>query len=303
MTETSGVFIVDKPAGMTSAGLTNILKRLLKVKKIGHSGTLDPFATGVMVCCTGQATRLSRFFLAGTKSYEAVMVLGVATDTQDATGTVTAVSGETNFPEEVVSEVLARFMGESLQAPPVYSALKHEGVPLYRLAREGRPVQKPARPIHISEIRLIDMNLPEVRFQVTCSAGTYIRTLCTDMGTLLGCGAHLKELRRTEACGFGIGEAVSLEALQELAEEGRAFERMISMSDALKGLPEVVATPAVAEKIRYGRPVLKTDLGVDLRNGERYIKIVDRDRCLIAVLTMDEDKSAYDYGCVMGPER
>ena len=303
MSETSGVFILDKPAGMTSARLTDILKRLLKVKKIGHSGTLDPFATGVMVCCTGQATRLARFFLEGGKSYEAVMVLGAATDTQDATGTVVSVSGETNFSEEEISQVLSRFMGESLQAPPVYSALKHEGVPLYRLAREGRPVQKPARIIHISEIRLLGMNLPEVRFQVTCGAGTYIRTLCADMGTLLGCGAHLKELRRTAACGFGIGEAVSLEALGELAEEGRAFERMIPMSDALKGVPEVEATPAVAEKIGYGRSILKVDLGLDLRNRERYIKIVDRNRCLIAVLTVDEDKSAYDYGCVMGPKR
>jgi len=295
----SGVFIIDKPGEISSAKLVAFVKRVLGVKKAGHTGTLDPFATGVMVCCVNQATKLARFFLGGDKSYEATLTLGVETDTQDVTGNVIATCGETTFSGEVLETVLNRFLGEIDQLPPVYSALKHKGKRLYRLAREGRPVQKPARRIEISSIRLLSVELPDIRFHVSCSAGTYIRTLCADIGAALGCGAHLKRLKRTEACGFRLEDAVQMSALEHLAGSGRGFEAMIPMAEALKGFPEVVAEESVARKIHHGQPLPKTAFGSDYGSGNEYVKVVDRDHRLLAILKSCGEKSTYDYECVL----
>ena len=300
LVQPSGILIIDKPAGMSSAKLVAIIKRVLGVKKAGHTGTLDPFATGVMVCCVNQATKLARFFLGGKKSYEATLTLGVETDTQDATGEVTAACSETTFSEEAIVSVMKKFVGEIEQLPPVYSALKHQGVRLYRLAREGRPVQKPARRVHISSIRLLSVDLPDVRFQVTCSAGTYVRTLCADIGANLGCGGHMKSLKRTEACGFRLDEALQISTLERHAVSGRGFESMIPMAEALKEFPEVVADNSVARDILHGRPISKNAFSVEDGHQEKYIKVVDRDHRLLAVLTSCGDTGTYDYACVLG---
>lgn len=300
LTQPSGIFIIDKPGDMSSAKLVAFVKRVLGVKKAGHTGTLDPFATGVMVCCVNQATKLSRFFLGGGKSYEATLTLGVETDTQDVTGSVIATCGETTFSRETIASVLSRFLGESDQLPPVYSALKHKGKRLYRLAREGRPVQKPARRVHISSIHLISVDLPDVRIQMSCGAGTYVRTLCADIGKALGCGAHLKQLKRTEACGFRLEDALQMSTLEQLAGSGKGFDEMISMAEALKGFPEVEAEDGVAQKIRHGRSLPKTAFGFDHGGQNKFIKVVDRNHRLLAVLTSCSEKSTYDYECVLG---
>lgn len=299
MAQPSGVFIIDKPEEISSARLVASVKRILGVKKAGHTGTLDPFATGVMVCCVNRATKLARFFLGGGKSYEATLALGVETDTQDATGSVTATCEDTDFTRDAIVSVLDRFLGEIDQMPPVYSALKHEGRRLYRLAREGRPVQKPVRRVNISSIRLLSVDLPEVRFQVSCSSGTYIRTLCADIGKTLGCGAHLKQLRRTEACGFRLEDALTLSALERLAGSGEVFDRMISMAGALKGFPEVVAEESVARKIRHGQLLPKTAFGSGCEGQHKFIKVVDRDRSLLAILKSCSEKSTFDYETVL----
>jgi tRNA pseudouridine55 synthase len=289
---------MDKPEGLSSAGLVAVVKKTLKVRKIGHAGTLDPMATGVMVCCTNQATKLARFFLGGNKRYEATLSLGIETDTQDATGTVTATHSVPGFTKDKLKAVLETFMGDMEQTPPVYSALKHRGVPLYRLARRGQPVQKPPRSVHILSIQLLDMVLPEVRFEVVCSAGTYIRTLCADIGNRLGCGGHMKELRRTTASGFHIHEALSVEALKELAKEGRGFDKMVPMAEALKELETVIAEKDVATAISYGRPLPKQVLGTGKKSSANFIKVVDRNHRLLAVLSSSDGKKTYDYECV-----
>ena len=196
--ESSGMLIIDKPAGITSAKVVALLKRNAGLRKVGHTGTLDPFATGVLICCVNQATRLARFFLHGSKKYQGTLVLGTETDTLDGTGNVTATCEHTDFSVDRIESAFRRFVGAIDQVPPVYSALKHHGVPLYKLARKGTPVQKPARQVTISSLDILNIDLPKIDFQVACSAGTYIRTLCADIGTELGCGGHLQRLTDRE---------------------------------------------------------------------------------------------------------
>ena len=293
------ILVIDKPANITSAKVVACVKELVGAKKAGHAGTLDPFATGVLVCCINRATKLSSFFLHGHKTYEAVLHLGIETDTQDLTGTITSTCNKTDYSAETVRSVFEQFEGVIEQHPPVYSALKHKGVPLYKHARRGKPVQKPARSVQVSCINILDMTLPLIRFVVSCSAGTYIRTLCADIGTSLGSGGHLKELRRIESSGFTISEAITLSELEKLALSGQLSDQMISMSDALRDMPLHVADNVLFEKIMHGGMITKQDVtlsGVDPTNG--FIKVVDTNNDLIAVLESAKDSRKYKYCCV-----
>jgi tRNA pseudouridine55 synthase len=289
--------VIDKPAGVTSAHVVARLKRRLDGAKVGHTGTLDPFATGVMVCCVNRATKLAQFFLTGSKTYLATLCLGIETDTQDPTGRVTATGDTGNLSESAVLAAMAQFRGDLLQAPPVFSALKHQGTPLYKLARSGHPVQKPPRPVHISAIEVTKMALPEVFFSVTCSAGTYIRTLCADIGHVLGCGGHLRALKRVESCGFTISESIRLDELDNLATSGDIRARMIPMGEALRHIPLHVADPGLAQHIMHGRQLTKQDLRLEGGIGQKdYLKIVDTHHHLLAVLMAEGD--IFKYGCV-----
>jgi len=294
--EPSGVIVIDKPADITSAKVVNAVKRTLNIKKAGHSGTLDPFATGVLVCCMNQATRLSRFFLHGKKTYSAVLHLGVTTDTQDLTGNVIDTAETVDVSEDRVRSVIKQFEGASLQKPPVISALKHKGTPLYKLARSGRPVQKPHRKIVISAIDILDLRLPLVAFEVCCSAGTYIRTLCHDIGKALGCGGHLKALRRIASSGFSINEAIPLSELDEQVKSGKVRKRIINMADALRGMPACIADSSLIEKIGYGKRLDRSDFqSCDVRETTDFMKIVDEMNRLCAVLEVDKKHDQYKY--------
>jgi len=296
----SGILVVDKPADTTSAEVVAVVKRMLGASKIGHAGTLDPFATGVLVCCVNRATRLARFFLHGRKTYEAVLHLGVATDTQDLTGTVTGTCAEVKFSDRAIRSAFNQFEGAFEQFPPVYSALKHKGTPLHKLARRGSPVQKPARRVWILSLKVLRIDLPLVYFVVACSAGTYIRTLCADVGAALGCGGHLKELRRVESGGFTIEEAVTLQQIEELALSGKLSERMISMSNALPELPEHVADNALAAKVMCGKILTKKDFMPGQTDALMdFIKIVDNKKNLMAVLQWTPARNRYQYCCVL----
>jgi tRNA pseudouridine55 synthase len=297
--ELNGVIIVDKPAGISSAKVVARVKKLLKARKAGHTGTLDPFATGVLVCCINRATKLSSFFLHGEKKYEAILRLGIETDTQDLTGKVTRNCKNIAFSEKTIKSVFKRFEGTITQLPPVYSALKHKGIPLYKLARNNKPVQKPARRVSIISLEILEINLPIIRFEVSCSAGTYIRSLCADIGASLGCGGHLKELRRIESSGFTIAEAVTLEELEKLALTQDVSGRMIRMSNALKDMPEHVADKILAKKIMHGNIMTKNDF-LPEKGGfeESFIKIVDADNNLLAILKYTNDNNKYEYFCV-----
>lgn len=300
----NGILVIDKPEGLSSAEVVACVKRLLGADKVGHTGTLDPFACGVLVCCINQATRLARFLTDSRKIYEAVLTLGVDTDTQDATGTVMARRDYRGLSEAAILNVFRRYEGALYQAPPPFSALKHEGVPLYVLARRGQPVQKPPRPVHIFSSRVLAVDLPHVRFEVCCSAGTYIRALAADIGKELGCGGHLSRLKRLESGGLTLEQAVTLNELNELVRRNAVSDAVIPMAQTLKGMPEITAGPALMAKIRHGRPLLRDEVGIDdfsdkAPAGSKFIKILDGSGELAAVLRDGPRAEKLEYACVL----
>jgi len=295
----NGILIVDKPANMTSAKVVAYVKKLLGAGKTGHAGTLDPFATGVLVCCFNDATKLCRFLLHDKKKYLAVIHLGVETDTQDFTGNIISTSDKTTFTDKKLRLTFKQFEGDIKQRPPVYSALKHKGVPLYKLARRGKPVQKEARSVFVSYIKILEISLPLIRFEVSCSAGTYIRTLCADIGAVLGCGGCLKELRRIESSGFTISQALTLPEMEDLHLSHKLSDRLISMSDVLQYMPRYIADNLLTDKLKHGSIITRQDIVLQQTGiHEDFIKIVDIDDNLIAILNLEKDSDKYHYCCV-----
>ena len=212
----AGIFLVDKPVGPSSFRMVQLVRRALSIKKVGHAGTLDPFASGLLVICVGRpATRLISQFMDGNKRYEAVLRLGVETTTQDLEGEVVAQKEVGLFAPEELAHCLAGFVGEQLQTPPQYSALKHMGKPLYHYARKGIIIEKAPRRITIFRLQLLEAGAESLRIMVDCSKGTYIRTLAADIGRVLGCGAHLVALRRLQSGPFIVDNAVDGAVLQD----------------------------------------------------------------------------------------
>jgi tRNA pseudouridine55 synthase len=298
-----GVLVVDKPPNMSSARVVTVVKKALGADKVGHAGTLDPFAEGVLVCCVNQATRLAGFLMHGLKKYDAVLRLGQETDTQDLTGTVVSTAETVDCSRQTIESVIESFKGAIDQLPPVFSALKHKGVPLYKLARRGQPVQKPPRRVHVHDIRIVKLDLPYVRLEVSCSAGTYIRTLGADIGRQLGCGGHLNALKRIESSGFRLDQAVSLAELEKSACSRELSKYIISMRDALPDILEFGVDDQLADKIRHGQQLTAGDLaGSDGEkngpNSGEYLKIVDRKNNLIAIVEPDVSAGRLKYCCV-----
>ncbi|MCF8111544.1 MAG: tRNA pseudouridine(55) synthase TruB [Desulfobacteraceae bacterium] len=297
-----GVLVLDKPRGKTSADVVNRVKKLAGIYKAGHTGTLDPFATGVLICPVNLATRLSRFFLHGNKKYAAVLKLGVETDTMDCTGQITATHTVPEITGQELENITRKFMGTIRQVPPAYSALKHNGIPLYKYARQGKPVQKEARTVEIHSIRITRVEPPEIGIEVACSGGTYIRSLCADIGKELGCGAHVCRLVRTESCGFSIEEAAALTELEQAATLESVNRFIVPMAESLRRMPACTADAPLMEKIRFGRPISEKDLDrSEYDTGHKknqYIKIVDPDNRLLAVIEKKKDKPEYSYCCV-----
>lgn len=299
----SGIIVVNKPTDISSAKVVAKVKHLLNAKKVGHAGTLDPFAEGVLVCCINDATRLAQFLLTGNKTYDATLKLGIETDTQDSTGAVIATKAVRGYTEKEITSTVQKFIGSIKQQPPIFSALKHKGTPLYKLARQGRPVQKPARRVYITDIKILEINLPLVHLEVSCSAGTYIRTLCADIGKQLGCGGHLLALKRTESSGFTIHQAISLPQLEKQATN-RAFNgSIISMTDALADMPGYTADQDLKKKIKYGQPVQKTDIDLDrmpadVFKQDTYLKVIDANNALLAVIRYLKNQDKFAYSCV-----
>ncbi len=295
----SGVLVIDKPENISSAGVINRLKKIPGILKTGHTGTLDPFATGVLVCVVNQATRLSEFFSRSKKKYRATLMLGAETDTQDLTGTIVRTASIQHISEADVLAAAKSFEGEIQQVPPTFSALKHKGVPLYAYARKGTPVIKPARTVCIDNIRITAVNLPEIFLEVTCTSGTYIRTLCADMGKTLGCGGFLKALRRIESGGFSIDEALPLKAVEDLVSMKTLEKIMVPMSESLRNIKGYIVTDPVIEKIRYGKTLAAEDIGSPT-NTERdpWIKLMDPHGKLLAVVERADIRGVYNYCCV-----
>ncbi len=244
----NGIVIVDKPQGWTSQDVTARLRRVFDTRRIGHGGTLDPMATGVLPVFVGRATRGVEFFEHAEKTYEAVLRLGITTDTEDITGTVLR-SQPVNVTAQDVESALERFRGEILQVPPMYSALKVNGQKLYDLARKGKEVARQPRPVTIHELTLLHMEGMDVRLRVRCSKGTYIRTLCKDIGEALGCGGTMAALRRTQAGEYTIQEAVPLETLIQEENPGKYLRAVDSMFQAF---PAAKLTPNQEKRCRNG---------------------------------------------------
>jgi tRNA pseudouridine55 synthase len=248
----NGFIVVDKPSGMTSHDVVAIARRVLKQKKAGHTGTLDPFATGVLPLALGEATKAIPFLDESMKQYRAVMCMGISTDTQDGTGKILGRADCEDLPKETLLEAFSRFKGTSYQTPPMFSAVKKEGVPLYKLARRGEVVERAAREITVHELVIESIEMPLVTFSVSCSRGTYVRTLAADLGEALGCGAHLRELRRVRSGPFTLSNAVSPEILRTLQEAGRIDEILLSPYLALSHLRDLSLTVRGAEKVGHG---------------------------------------------------
>jgi tRNA pseudouridine55 synthase len=250
----NGLLLIDKPAGLTSFDVVRRVKRSLKVRKVGHLGTLDPFATGLLPLALGEATKLAQFLLDESKTYLAVLKLGVETDTQDLTGRITAESNVLPAPAEVC-RAAAGFVGEIQQVPPIYSAVHHEGQRLYKLARRGEAVEAPPRPVVIHRLEIVAMDLPLVTIRVECSKGTYIRTLAHDLGRALGCGAHLAALTRLAVGPFRLEEAVPLEVVEKTENFEDIHRRLIPLAQCLPRYQAVRVDRQEAQRLTQGQAV------------------------------------------------
>lgn len=220
-----GVLLVDKPPGVTSHDVVAKIRYHFRLKKVGHGGTLDPLATGLLILLTGRGTRLSDQIMGSDKIYEGVMQLGISTDSQDADGAVLEEKPAGHITEAQIREQMTKRVGDLMQTPPMVSAVKKNGVPLYKLARKGETIEREARLIHVYQFQLNEIKGTEVSFTLRCTKGTYVRTLCADIGDELGCGAHLKQLRRTQSGKFSIADAATMPEL--LALDPSAFYQKI----------------------------------------------------------------------------
>ncbi len=245
-----GVLVVDKPRGITSFDVVRDVRRALRVKKVGHTGTLDPMATGVLPICIGDGTKIAQFITEATKAYDATLKLGATTDTLDAEGKVLETRPVPPLTRELLEAAFEKFRGKVMQVPPMYSAIKIDGKRLYELARAGLEVERSAREVTVYELKLRDFSADEVQLSVTCSKGFFVRTLAADLGEVLGCGAHLCALRRTQSGPFTLAQSMPLADVVALGPA--VAPRLVGLSDSLKDVPSLQLTEAEASRARHG---------------------------------------------------
>ncbi|AOK47232.1 tRNA pseudouridine synthase B [Burkholderia sp. MSMB617WGS] len=289
-----GVLLLDKPVGLSSNDALMRAKRLYLAKKAGHTGTLDPLASGLLPLCFGEATKFSQDLLDADKTYEATMRLGVRTTTGDAEGDVLD-TRDVTCDEAAVVAALARFVGDIVQVPPMYSALKRDGKPLYEYARAGQTVEREGRAVTIRSLECLSCALPDVTFRVTCSKGTYVRTLAEDIGEALGCGAHLTMLRRTGVGSLSLEHAVTLDALDAATQDERDA-RLAPVDALLSTFPLVELDAALAKRFLHGQRLKLAELAAqpDADEGAR-VRVYDGDGRLLGVARAAEG--------VLAPER
>jgi tRNA pseudouridine 55 synthase len=287
-----GLIIIDKPAAWTSHDVVAKVRRILGTKRVGHTGTLDPFATGVLLVCVGKATRLSQFLVGCKKTYQAVVRLGFATDTQDCTGKpITPVVASDEVPISSLKMVLEEFLGKQKQLPPMYSAKKIDGIALHKLARKNIEVERQPSEIEILDLKLTsddwlcrhDDGTRELGISVRCSAGTYVRTLAHDIGQRLGCGAHLTALRRTAVGDFTLDKACTLESLAISSENHEVSARLIPMQDVLPEMALINVTPTEAKALINGQ---RLQCERDFADGQS-VRAVMGGKSLIGIASFD----------------
>ena len=279
-----GIINVYKEKGFTSHDVVAKLRGIVGQKKIGHTGTLDPDATGVLPVCLGKATKLCDLLTDKNKTYEAVLLLGKTTDTQDITGEVLEEKSTEALTEEKVREAIEGFIGDYEQIPPMYSALKVNGKKLYELAREGKVIERKARPVKILDIQILEIDLPKVRMEVSCSKGTYIRTLCHDIGEKLGCGGCMESLIRTRVSTFRIEDAKTLDEIETLKQEGKLAELLVPIDAMFPFYPKITVKDDWKAFAKNGNPLdlkmLKEACGQD---EETQVRLYDKSGKFIAI--------------------
>jgi tRNA pseudouridine55 synthase len=256
----SGVLVVDKPTGVTSHDVVQELRRVLGTRRVGHTGTLDPAASGVLLACVGKGTKVAQFLTGYDKEYRAVVRLGATTDTYDGEGEIEENEEDCEVSREALKGAIDSFKGEIWQLPPLYSAVKHKGKRLYQYAREKEEVKRTRRKVEIKEIGIMDVNMPYVELKVSCSKGTYVRSLAHDVGQKLGCGAYLFSLRRTRVGPFDLQDALSPERISEVKTEGRMSEVLISIEQTLAHLPSVMVREDSVAKVQNGARLVSSSV-------------------------------------------
>jgi tRNA pseudouridine55 synthase len=279
----NGVLVLDKPAGLSSAVAVDSVKKRLGASRAGHGGTLDPIATGVLPICLDEATKIAQYLLADDKAYEADLLLGVETDTLDRTGTVTA-TRPVDVTREAFEAALAGRRGEQDQIPPMYSAIKQDGVRMYQHARAGIEIERAPRRIRIDQLEILAWDPPRVRIAIACSKGTYVRSLIADLGTDVGTGAHMTELRRTRSGVFTLAQAHDLDRLDN--------PHLVPMTEATR-LPTVIVPDALLHRVRSGVQMPPETLAIAPEIYERF-QMVDEHGILVAIGHIDRARIIYD---------
>jgi tRNA pseudouridine55 synthase len=291
-----GLLVIDKPGGWTSHDVVARVRRLTKIRRVGHTGTLDPMATGVLVLCLGQATRLVEYLTGHDKRYQATIRLGVETDTHDAEGQITA-RQPVDVSAVALQLALAAFVGEIEQVPPMFSALKRDGKKLVDLARKGVKVERAPRPVTIHLIELLTFDSPQATIDVRCSAGTYIRSLAHDLGRQLGCGAHLTALRRTAVGDFTLDQAVSLETFETAAADGSWITFLRPLDAALGQFPAVTLSADDAARARRGMAIpIRDQLEAD------RVRVYDPTGRIVGLMTLDPDRRELKPNKILAPD-
>lgn len=287
-----GILNINKPPGKTSFGVVAMVKRLSGERRVGHAGTLDPDATGVLPVCLGRATRIVEFLVDTTKTYRAEIEMGTATDTYDGSGQITGRGDPSKIDRAEVESALGAFRGSIRQTPPMYSAVKHQGKPLYELARAGIEVERKSRTVEIHRLELVDWKSPVATVEVECGKGTYIRSLAHDLGQSLGCGAHLKSLVRTRCGLFDIKDAVTMPRLEEAFRHGYWEYFVHPIDSVLQDLSAVVVDDAAEEAIRNGRPVALEKV-INGSSRQKYCRAYAVDGRFLGILRHIPDKDIW----------
>jgi tRNA pseudouridine55 synthase len=282
-----GIVLLDKPVGRSSNHALQDVKRLFSARKAGHTGSLDPFATGMLPLCFGEATKTAGFMLDSDKSYEATARLGITTSTGDVEGEVVDELPVPDLDVAVIEEAMNQFMGEIEQVPPMYSALKHQGKPLYKLAREGMEVERKARRVTIHDITLESWEAPHLTFRVACSKGTYVRTLAEDLAKALGSCGHLVSLRRTSVSPFDAADMVTMEELSAAKDEDRLEDLLLPIDSGLEGWPRIEITAGQAVRFTNGNPVIVDSQEVGL------VRVYEQDGKILGIAEIQPDGQAH----------
>jgi tRNA pseudouridine55 synthase len=282
-----GLLVVDKPRAVTSLDVVREIKARFFIQKAGHIGTLDPFATGVLPIVINEGTKLVPFLQEDPKDYEAVLKIGEETRTDDLTGEVINRGPWEELTLEMIQTVFHSFTGNIRQTPPMFSAVKVKGKPLYQMARKGMDVERQERDARIYDLRIEKLDLPLVHFSVSCSKGTYIRALARDIGRRLGCGAHLVSLRRIRSGSFTLEQAISMERLKGLIDEKGLLSSLLPLREVLINLPEVIGDERLIRKVRYGKEMLVRDLDpkfIPPFEKGQWLRMSTSERGLVAIL-------------------